>query len=74
MKLNNINLNVNRLVSIFNFNYTYLLLEYAVHECQQCDEKSPERKDFEDPLINISIILRKTDEPISNYREKIKIN
>ena len=33
-----------------------LLSEYAVHKCNYCDEKSPEKKDYEDPIMDMSVI------------------
>ena len=33
-----------------------LLSEYATHKCNYCDERSPERRDFEDPIMDMSVI------------------
>ena len=33
-----------------------LLAEYATHKCNYCDERSPERRDFEDPIMDMSVI------------------
>ena len=36
-----------------------LLAEYATHKCNYCDERSPERRDFEDPIMDMSVIWQK---------------